>query len=376
MLDADYPAAIPAVAASRQGTRLFCRIVVSLHFAVVALGGALPSPASAQAPGGAVLTDGNAVVTGFSGIQLPTLIAPGVDPIERSSIDRDGPVVRVIDLQAPGAPPRAQTLIAPKPFTVTAGQIGQVFGVALDNAVPPNIYVAATSVYGLPIVVPDANNDGMPNRAEEGTANATFMAGLFGPAAEGGSPGSIWRIDGTTGEVRLFANVTLDGVANSGPALGGLAFDPATNALLVADRETGMVHRFDMAGAETGRYDHGTQGRPASRRCRSIQPGGLPSPARHSSRPIPIHGAWHRRHDAFSVSRCTMVGSTTRSRKTCRSGQSRLRLTVRSAATRESSSQCRPAGTQARYRRSLSPIRGGCCSPNARHRPARLTSWR
>ncbi|MEZ5785645.1 MAG: hypothetical protein R3D62_03975 [Xanthobacteraceae bacterium] len=225
---------------------------------------ALPSPGFAQATGSAILTDGNAVVTGFSGIQLPTLIAPGVDPIERSSIDRDGPALRVINLQAPGAPPQAQVLIGPKPYTVTAGQIGQVFGVALDNAAPPNIYVAATSVYGLPIVVPDANNDGMPDRAEEGTANATFMAGLFGPAAEGGGPGSIWRIDGATGEVRLFANVMLDGVANSGPALGGLAFDSATNALLVADRETGMVHRFDMAGAETGRYDHGAQGRPAA----------------------------------------------------------------------------------------------------------------
>jgi hypothetical protein len=264
MLDADYPAATSPVAAFRQGTWLFCRIVISLVLAISAVSGGAPMPASAQVPTGAVLADGNAVVTGFSGIQLPTLIAPGVDPAERSSINLDGPVVRVIDLQAPGAPPQAQTLVAPKPFTVTAGQIGQVFGVALDNAVPPNIYVAATSVFGLPIVVPDANNDGMPDRAEEGTANATLMAGLFGPTAQGGGPGSIWRIDGTTGEVRLFANITLDGAANSGPALGGLAFDPAGNTLFVADRETGMIHRFDMAGAETGRYDHGTQGRAAA----------------------------------------------------------------------------------------------------------------
>ena len=59
-----------------------------------------------------------------------------------------------MDLQAPGAPPQAQLFTAPKPFTVTAGQVGQVFAVALDNATPPNIYVAATSAYGLPIVVP------------------------------------------------------------------------------------------------------------------------------------------------------------------------------------------------------------------------------
>ena len=211
-----------------------------------------------------VLADGNAALTGFSGVQLPTLIRPGTDPAERATIDPNGPVLRVIDLQAPGAAPQAQVLAAAKPFTITAGQIGQVFAVALDNASPPNIYAAATSTYGLPIVVPDQDGDGRPDRAEEGVANARFMAGLFGPAAQRGGPGSIWRIDGTTGEVRLFANVTLGGPPNSGPALGGLAFDAASNSLFVADRETGMIHRFDMTGAERGRYDHGTQGRRAA----------------------------------------------------------------------------------------------------------------
>jgi hypothetical protein len=90
------------------------------------------------------------------------------------------------------------------------------------------------------------------------------MAGLFGPAALDGGPGSIWRVDGVTGEVRLFANVTLDGAANSGPALGGLAFDAGSSTLFVADRETGMIHRFDLAGRERGRFDHGLQGRMAA----------------------------------------------------------------------------------------------------------------
>jgi hypothetical protein len=221
-------------------------------------------PASAQAqPAGGIVADGNAVVTGFSGLQLPTLIAPGTDPAARTTIDLNGPALRAIDLQAPGGAPQAQVLTAAKPFTVTAGQIGQVFALALDNASPPNVYAAATSVYGLPIVVPDADGDGRPDRAEQGVANARFMAGLFGPAAQQGGPGSIWRIDGQTGEVRLFANVTFEGAPNGGAALGGLAFDPASRTLFVADRETGMIHRFDLTGAERGRYDHGTQGRPA-----------------------------------------------------------------------------------------------------------------
>lgn len=213
--------------------------------------------ASAQG-GPAILIDGNAVVTGFSGAGN----AGGAAPADRSAIDLNGPAARIVDLQSPGTPPAAQLLTAPKPFTVTAGQVGQVFAVALDNATPPNIYVAATSAYGLPIVVSTA--DGALMRATAGAPNARFMPGLFGPEALNGGPGSIYRIDGMTGEVTLFANVTLDDVANSGPALGGLAFDPASRTIFVADRETGMIHRFDLSGQEVGGFDHGEQGRSAA----------------------------------------------------------------------------------------------------------------
>lgn len=231
-------------------------------FAVVATVASLGDLACAQPLPGGVVANGNAVVTGFSGAQPPAMIAPGVDPADKTFIDLQGPSARVFDLQAPGAPPQAQLLTAPKPFTVTAGQVGQVFGVTLDNATQPNVFVAATSVYGLPIIVPAGA--GQPVRIKQGVPNAAFMSGLFGPTQLGGSPGSIWRIDGTTGEVRLFANVTLNGASNPGPALGGLAFDSASNTLLVADRATGMIHAFDPAGKERGRYDHGVQGRGAA----------------------------------------------------------------------------------------------------------------
>ncbi len=216
-------------------------------------GGLAPNAASRS-----ILSDGAAAVTGFSGAQLPTIIAPGVNPSDRMSLDLNGPSVRVIDLRSVGGPPQGQLIEAAKPFTATASQVGQVFAVALDNAMPANIYVAATSVYGLPIVGAGAN------RLQQGAPNAQFMAGLFGPQAQQGGPGSIWRIDGASGAISLFANVALDGAPNSGPALGGLAFDPASRSLFVADRETGMIHRFDMSGAERGRYDHGTQGRQAA----------------------------------------------------------------------------------------------------------------
>ena len=38
-----------------------------------------------------------------------------------------------------------------------------------------------------------------------------------------------------------------------------LAFDPASRQLFVADRDTGMIHRFTLDGVDRGRFDHGTQ---------------------------------------------------------------------------------------------------------------------
>ena len=255
-----------ALAPARQ-TRLLARVLTAAVAIIISfaasLGPVIAQPAPPAPPAG-ILTDGDAAVTGFSGVQPPTLVAPGVDPADKTSIDLAGPSARVIDLDALGAPPQAQLIQATKPFTATAAQVGQVFAVALDNASPPNIYVAATSAYGLPIVVPDKDGDGLPDRIKQGAPNASFMPGLFGPADQSGGPGSIWRIDGVTREVRLFANVTLDGAPNSGPALGGLAFDPASNSLFVADRETGMIHRFDLDGKELGRYDHSVQERPVA----------------------------------------------------------------------------------------------------------------
>ncbi len=241
------------------------------------LAAALPiGTARAQAPI-AILQSGDAVVTGFSGAPQPAQVTPGVDPGDQTFIDPNGPSVRIFNLQATGAPPQAQVLATPNPFTVTAGQVGQVFGVALDNANPPNIYVAATSAYGLPIVA--QGQSGALVRVHQGGVGATFMAGLFGPDAQGGGPGSIWRIDGATGAVSLFANVALDGAPNNGPALGGLAFDPSSSTLFVADRQTGMIHRFNLSGQEVARYDHGVQGRQAA---------GLPAVAYDPSRAVSI----------------------------------------------------------------------------------------
>ena len=224
--------------------------------------GGLTAATAQDSPRG-ILGLGNAVVSGFSGVRPPAAaLPPGIDPVEKTFIDLDRASARVINVDALLGPPQGQLVAAPKPFTLTAAQIGQVFAVALDDAAPPNIYLAATSAYGLPIVVPDHDGDGQPDRARRGGPYANFMPGLFGPLTANGGPGSIWKIDGRTGAVALFANVTLDGAPNSGPALGGLAFDRTTRQLFVADRDTGMIHRFGLDGADRGRFDHGADALP------------------------------------------------------------------------------------------------------------------
>ena len=327
-----------------------------------------------QAAAGAILADGDAVVTGFSGVtQVPGTAA---NPADLTFIDANGPSARVVDLQGPGAPPQAQLLTDPKPFTLTASQIGQVFGVALDDASPPNVYLAATSVYGLPIVVPAA--DGSVQRAKIGGAGASFMPGLFGPATLQGEPGSIWRVDGVTGQVSLFANVVLNGIANSGPGLGGLAFDPASGTLFVADRATGMIHGFDRQGKERAVFDHGVQGRPAA----GLNPVAfdpakrldIANPAFNSEDSRP--GRTRRRSDGCSVSPSTPGGFTTPSPTGCRCGRWRSPPMARSAPIRASRFRPRRAPPATRSPRSRSTIRAGCCSRNAPRPPALTISPR
>ena len=181
------------------------------------------------------LQPGEAFATRFSGT------AQGTDGLP--SIDQNGTVGSILDLRAPGAAAQGQHWInEPQRAPVTAGQIGQVFGVAFDDATPPNIYVTATAAFGL-------------HRTAD---NAQWMPGMFG---EGG-PGAIYRLDASNGyKPSLFATVTLNGRQNSGAALGNIAYDRWNKQVLVSDLETGMIHRIGLDGRDMGSFDHGTQGR-------------------------------------------------------------------------------------------------------------------
>ena len=130
-----------------------------------------------------------------------------------------------------GADHPAQT-----PFKVRARDVGQVSAIALDDARTPNIYVGQTSAFSLQIVGPDADGDGRPDRLRKGQSDAQWMAGQFG-TDKGGGPGSIYRIDGRTGAVSLFATIP----GNSGTGLGAIVFDKASRHVF----RVGPRHRSD-----------------------------------------------------------------------------------------------------------------------------------
>ncbi len=222
-----------------------------------------------QTPQLPIIQQGDAVVTGFSGI-MALKPSPNKKIEDYVIIDTQAASLQVFDLSRMFGPDDARLVKAPRQYSVPALQIGQVFGVALDDGQPAsgrpvnknpvaNIYATATSAYGLQIVETKlVGNQKTLERAKTGSPQASWMGGQFGP---GGGPGSIWKIDGRTGEVRLFANVTLNGAPNSGPALGAITFDPRTRRLFVSDLQTGMIHAFDLTGREVAIFDHGTQGR-------------------------------------------------------------------------------------------------------------------
>lgn len=177
---------------------------------------------------------GDAFVTRYSGTRTEA---------GSTVIDTAGIVGSLVRLQAMGGTPNGSVVTAMRgDISVTAGDVGQVFGVAIDDNQPPNIYLTATSAFGL------------------GRTDAGWMAGQWG---SGGEPGSVWVLESANGyRPRLLAQVRLNGRSNSGAALGNIAYDRWHKQVLVSDLETGMIHRIRVGdGNDLGHYDHGSEGR-------------------------------------------------------------------------------------------------------------------
>ncbi len=145
------------------------------------------------------LSLGNAVVTGFSGTVAPDPTKSR--PANRTAVDLtfinpDGPSARIIGLGRLGFVWDGRLFPAPKTFDVFAKDAGQVFGIALDDQAAPNIYLAATSAFGLHLV--GRGRDGLPERRKIGGPGTGWMKGQFGLDLQG-DPGSVYKVDGTTG---------------------------------------------------------------------------------------------------------------------------------------------------------------------------------
>jgi hypothetical protein len=140
---------------------------------------------------------GDAVVTGFSETVAPDPTKPR--PANKSAVDLtfinpDGPSARIVGVGRTGYVWDGRLFQAPKTFDVFAKDTGQLFGVALDDAPAPNIYLAATSAFGLNLV--GRGSSGLPERRKVGGPGAGWMKGQFGLDLQG-DPGSIYKVDGT-----------------------------------------------------------------------------------------------------------------------------------------------------------------------------------
>jgi len=263
-----------------------------LRRALAATSGALALAASlwlanpARAQDTQIIHPGAMAVSGFPGTYIPGIddgLPPGVDAVDETFIDPERASLRVFDVSALGGPAAGQLVFTPMPFEVLASQIGQVFGLTYDDGVRdgvdsgvPNLYAAASSLHGIQIVTPDGDDDGRPERQRRGMAGATFMDGQFAEA-NGGSPGAIWKVDGLTGAVSLFASID----SNSGAGLGDVAFDKGHRQFFATDLDTGLIHRIAADGTLIDTFDHGVSGRPARGLAETADDGSI----------MDIHGA-------------------------------------------------------------------------------------
>lgn len=106
----------------------------------------------------------------------------------------------------------------------TRDNLGHVFGLALDAASPPNIYVTSTSSY-------------IRQAAEYAT-------------------GRVFRLDGVDGSISVLAdlpNQIFD--TDLRPGLGNVAYDADHDQLFVTNMEDGKIYRISLAGAVLETFD-------------------------------------------------------------------------------------------------------------------------
>ena len=241
------------------------------------VGWALPktAPLKLNAAGGAnvapaerieqvLFTKGTVITTGFAGTYQRKAIwrkdqpEPDQSDLKYRFINLNGASATLQGMDGLGFAMNGAELTRLPYDRLLARDIGQVFGAAIDNAEFRNLYLSATSAYGLQITAPDEDRDGVPERLYAGAENAKWMQGQWGSDVAAG-PGSVWKVDGETGQISLFANITFEGLENAGTGLGNIAYDALHDQLFVSDLQSGMIHRLDLNGQTQEHFDHGLQ---------------------------------------------------------------------------------------------------------------------
>lgn len=130
--------------------------------------------------------------------------------------------------------------------------IGNVFGITLDNC--GNIYTTASSNYSSDFF---------------GSEAIIRYGEIGGGANDVDAAGTIYKIDGETGQASVFAvlpqqvysfsNVTCEGFGNvnrnTGPGLGNLTFSYESYHFYVTNFEDGRIYRLDTLGTILDSYD-------------------------------------------------------------------------------------------------------------------------
>ncbi|MEC9477493.1 MAG: hypothetical protein VX764_10685 [Planctomycetota bacterium] len=121
------------------------------------------------------------------------------------------------------------------PNAWTANNLGQVFGVTLDDAVPPSIYVSATAMPG---IYPGCQTT------------------LWGPQG----PGGIYKLDGVTGQISGFASLASDPSASLGQ-LDHVTLPSGTEVIYVSNLDDGLISALSVpSGTVIDTFDHGIDG--------------------------------------------------------------------------------------------------------------------
>jgi hypothetical protein len=156
----------------------------------------------------------------------------------------------LIDVRNPVFGPNHYAAPAYHDSSWTATNIGNVFGVTWDNDL--DIYVTATSNvegFAIPGVVHDA---------------VWRYGDLGGGANSTAAAGTVYKIDGKTGVVSVFAQLPQQSMmlkAESyatritGPGLGNIAYDTNNDQLFVSNFEDGRIYRLSNSGAVLSTYD-------------------------------------------------------------------------------------------------------------------------